>query len=130
MRSFFHVQLSGDHIVLPTLLQGIPKALFFAPLTITASPLSRAYWAAASAHRWRASCGTTARSCITPSWPGNPAQAARSGYHSLLNTAQTQAAMPVLDDVFHCAAIVTITIIPLIWITKPDKPGDTTVIAH
>ncbi|MGF6260898.1 DHA2 family multidrug resistance protein [Paraburkholderia youngii] len=33
MRSFFYTDISEGHIVLPTLLQGIPMALFFAPLT-------------------------------------------------------------------------------------------------
>jgi DHA2 family multidrug resistance protein len=33
MRSFFYTDLSEGYIVLPTLLQGIPMALFFAPLT-------------------------------------------------------------------------------------------------
>jgi DHA2 family multidrug resistance protein len=34
MRSFFYTDLSEGYIVLPTLLQGIPMALFFAPLTV------------------------------------------------------------------------------------------------
>ncbi|ANB75778.1 EmrB/QacA family drug resistance transporter [Paraburkholderia phytofirmans OLGA172] len=33
MRSFFYTDLSEGYIILPTLLQGIPMALFFAPLT-------------------------------------------------------------------------------------------------
>ncbi|MCP3712130.1 DHA2 family efflux MFS transporter permease subunit [Paraburkholderia sp. CNPSo 3274] len=33
MRSFFYTDISEGYIVLPTLLQGIPMALFFAPLT-------------------------------------------------------------------------------------------------
>ncbi|RDU97415.1 DHA2 family efflux MFS transporter permease subunit [Trinickia dinghuensis] len=34
MRSFFFVDIDEGHIILPTLLQGIPMALFFAPLTV------------------------------------------------------------------------------------------------
>ena len=34
MRSFFYTDLSEGYIILPTLLQGIPMALFFAPLTV------------------------------------------------------------------------------------------------
>jgi DHA2 family multidrug resistance protein len=34
MRSFFYTDLSEGYIVLPTLLQGIPMALFFAPITM------------------------------------------------------------------------------------------------
>jgi DHA2 family multidrug resistance protein len=34
MRSYFYTDLSEGYIILPTLLQGIPMALFFAPLTV------------------------------------------------------------------------------------------------
>ncbi|WNC94846.1 DHA2 family efflux MFS transporter permease subunit [Paraburkholderia sp. FT54] len=34
MRSFFYTDISEGYIILPTLLQGIPMALFFAPLTV------------------------------------------------------------------------------------------------
>jgi DHA2 family multidrug resistance protein len=34
MRSYFYTDLDMGHIILPTLLQGIPMALFFAPLTV------------------------------------------------------------------------------------------------
>jgi DHA2 family multidrug resistance protein len=34
MRSHFYTDLSEGYIILPTLLQGIPMALFFAPLTV------------------------------------------------------------------------------------------------
>jgi DHA2 family multidrug resistance protein len=34
MRAYFYTDLDEWHIVLPTLLQGIPMALFFAPLTV------------------------------------------------------------------------------------------------
>lgn len=34
MRSYFYTDLSEGFIILPTLLQGIPMALFFAPLTV------------------------------------------------------------------------------------------------
>jgi MFS transporter, DHA2 family, multidrug resistance protein len=34
MRSFFYTDIDEGHIILPTLLQGIPMALFFAPLTV------------------------------------------------------------------------------------------------
>jgi MFS transporter, DHA2 family, multidrug resistance protein len=34
MRSFFYIDIDEGHIILPTLLQGIPMALFFAPLTV------------------------------------------------------------------------------------------------
>ena len=34
MRSSFYIDIDEGHIILPTLLQGIPMALFFAPLTV------------------------------------------------------------------------------------------------
>jgi DHA2 family multidrug resistance protein len=38
MRSYFYTDLSEGYIILPTLLQGIPMALFFAPLTVIILP--------------------------------------------------------------------------------------------
>src|SRR5262249_51366167 len=68
--------------------------------------------------------------------PTNPRFNAQiDAYHSLLglgrgasygmfdHTVQTQAAMLGRNDVFYAAAVIMIIIIPLIWITKPSKPG-------
>ena len=81
MRTYFYTDLSEGYIILPTLLQGIPMALFFAPLTVIicqgsrprrcrpprACPPSDACSSAASARRWQVSWGTTGRSCIMKS---------------------------------------------------------------
>ncbi|MDR5837236.1 DHA2 family efflux MFS transporter permease subunit [Caballeronia sp. LZ034LL] len=162
MRSFFYVQLSEDYIVLPTLLQGIPMALFFAPLTViilSGQPPEKVPAAAGLSTFARTLGGGIGTSLASVVWndrtilhhailtqhssPNNPLFSAQmQAYHSLLgigqgasyalfeSTVQTQSAMLGLDDVFYGAAIVMIAIIPLIWITKPDKAGDTTVIAH
>lgn len=162
MRSFSYVQLSEGYIVLPTLLQGLPMALFIAPLTViilSGQPPQKVPDAAGLstfARMLGAGIGTSLASVvwndrtilhhatlIQQSSPNNPTFLAHlqalqalpgvgrdASYALFENTVQTQAAMLGLNDVFYGAAIVMIAIIPLIWITKPDKTGDTTIIAH
>jgi MFS transporter, DHA2 family, multidrug resistance protein len=157
MRSFFYTDISEGDIILPTLLQGIPMALFFAPLTtliLSGQPPAKIPAAAGLSTFGRTLFGGIGTSVAGVLWNNrtifhheiltqqssatNPIfQGQLQTYHSALGlgsgpsyglfdlTVQSQAAMMGLDDIFFAAAIVMILIIPLIWITKPAKPGGT-----
>jgi DHA2 family multidrug resistance protein len=82
MRSHYTTGVDTFTLVLPTLLQGIPTALFFVPLTAIILSVSHqkrspprpdcrtlpACSAARWERRWRPLCGTTAPYCITHNW--------------------------------------------------------------
>lgn len=166
MRSHYVIEIDTWHLVLPTLLQGIPMALFFVPLTsiiLTGLPPSRIPAAAGLSNFARVFCGAVGTSLAGNAWTDrialhherlteqaniyNPsfAQSLQQSQDVLhINAAQArglfnfnlsaQAAMMGLNDIFYASAFIFMMIIPLIWITRRNKPapgaGDAAAGAH
>ncbi len=92
MRSQYTTGVDTFTLVLPTLLQGIPMALFFVPLTAIILPACRRRRSrrrlacrtscgsslARPARRWPPRCGTIARCSTTPGSRSRPARAIRA----------------------------------------------------
>ncbi|MFM0182607.1 DHA2 family efflux MFS transporter permease subunit [Paraburkholderia aspalathi] len=153
MRSHYTTGVDTWTLVLPTLLQGIPTALFFVPLTaIILSGLTpdKIPAAAGLSNFARVFAGAAGTSLATTGWNdrtilhhaqlveqtsvNNPtftsaldaAQAALGGSASQAmaffeQSMNAQAAMLGLNDIFWLSAVIFVVIIPLIWLTKPDK---------
>jgi MFS transporter, DHA2 family, multidrug resistance protein len=71
MRSRYVIEIDTWHLVLPTLLQGIPMALFFVPLTaiiLAGQPPSRVPAAAGLSNFVRVFCGGVGTSIATTAW--------------------------------------------------------------
>ena len=71
MRSKYVLEIDTFHLVLPTLLQGIPMALFFVPLTaiiLSGQPPSRVPAAAGLSNFVRVFCGAVGTSIATNAW--------------------------------------------------------------
>lgn len=71
MRSNYVLEIDTWHLVLPTLLQGIPMALFFVPLTaiiLSGQPPSRVPAAAGLSNFVRVFCGAIGTSLSTNAW--------------------------------------------------------------
>ena len=71
MRSQYVVEIDTFHLVLPTLLQGIPMALFFVPLTaiiLAGQPSNRVPAAAGLSNFVRVFCGAVGTSIATNAW--------------------------------------------------------------
>ncbi|WP_408602487.1 DHA2 family efflux MFS transporter permease subunit [Paraburkholderia guartelaensis] len=71
MRSQYVIEIDTFHLVLPTLLQGIPMALFFVPLTaiiLAGQPPSRVPAAAGLSNFVRVFCGAVGTSIATNAW--------------------------------------------------------------
>ena len=155
MRSNYVIDIDTWHLVIPTLLQGIPLALFFVPLTaiiLSGQPPERVPAAAGLSNFVRVFCGAVGTSLAGNEWNNrtvlhhvrltevasvnNPAFNQQIGEtQSLLHltaessralfdfTVNSQAAMMGLDDIFYLSAVIFILIIPLIWITRPERGG-------
>jgi DHA2 family multidrug resistance protein len=140
-------------LVLPTLLQGIPTALFFVPLTailLSGLPPERIPAAAGLSNFVRVFCGAVGTSLATTAWsdrsilhhaqlveqisPNNPIYgAALDGIQSALGVGpaqavglverglNAQATMLGLNDIFWISGVIFISIVPLIWLTRPAK---------
>jgi DHA2 family multidrug resistance protein len=153
MRSHYTTGVDTWTLVLPTLLQGFPTALFFVPLTaIILSGLTpdKIPAAAGLSNFARVFAGAVGTSLAATGWNdrtilhhaqlaehtgatnptftaaldalqgtlgGSSTQAMAFFEHSL----NTQAAMLGLNDIFWLSGVIFIIIIPLIWVTKPDK---------
>jgi DHA2 family multidrug resistance protein len=130
MRSFFYTDINEGFIILPTLLQGIPMALFFAPLTVIIGGIGTSI----ANVIWNNRTILHHEILTNQSSPTNPMFNQQiDAYHSLLHlgqgasyalfdqVVQKQAAMMGLNDVFYGSALVMIVIIPLIWITKKPR---------
>lgn len=151
MRSLYTTEVDTWTLILPTLIQGIPMAMFFIPLSmIILSGLSPDKIPAASglSNFIRIFCGAIGTSIATTLWNNRSVQ-----HHSQLmeqatpynpdftewmlqwrpsldvdqtyaffNTIVTQQSdMLGLDDIFRVSSMIFIGLIPLIWITKPAK---------
>jgi MFS transporter, DHA2 family, multidrug resistance protein len=71
MRSHYVLEIDTFHLVLPTLLQGIPMALFFVPLTaiiLAGQPPQRIPAAAGLSNFVRVFCGAVGTSLATTAW--------------------------------------------------------------
>ncbi|PXW22936.1 DHA2 family efflux MFS transporter permease subunit [Paraburkholderia caballeronis] len=71
MRSNYVIEIDTWHLVLPTLLQGIPMALFFVPLTaiiLAGQPPNRVPAAAGLSNFVRVFCGAVGTSLATNAW--------------------------------------------------------------
>jgi DHA2 family multidrug resistance protein len=155
MRSNYVLEIDTFHLVLPTLLQGIPMAMFFIPLTVitlTGLPPNKIPAAAGLTNFVRVFCGAVGTSLAGNEWNNrialhherlteqaniyNPAfqQSLQQSEQLLhINEAQArglfdfnvnaQAAMMGLNDIFYISAIIFLLIIPLIWITKRNRPA-------
>lgn len=153
MRSQYTTGVDTFTLVLPTLLQGIPTALFFVPLTailLSGLPPEKIPAAAGLSNFVRIFCGAVGTSLATTMWnnrtvlhharlveqasPNNPIygaaiQSIETTMH--LSAAQAtvyfekqlnvQAIMLGLNDIFWLSAVVFVTIIPLIWLTRPAR---------
>jgi DHA2 family multidrug resistance protein len=153
MRSHYTTGVDAYTLVLPTLLQGIPTALFFVPLTaiiLSGLPAEKIPAAAGLSNFVRIFAGAVGTSLLTTGWNNrtiehharlteqlsvyNPTFTA---FVSSLQTKLTmsvdqalafaekkmnaQAAMLGLNDMFWLSAVVFVAIVPLIWITHPEK---------
>ncbi|HEY4072374.1 MAG TPA: DHA2 family efflux MFS transporter permease subunit [Herbaspirillum sp.] len=71
LRSLYNLQVDTFHVILPTLLQGIPMALFFVPLTVvllSGLPPERIPAAAGLSNFVRVFCGAVGTSVATTAW--------------------------------------------------------------
>ncbi|BFT64312.1 DHA2 family efflux MFS transporter permease subunit [Pseudomonas moorei] len=157
MRSHYTTGVDAYTLVLPTLLQGIPTALFFVPLTaiiLSGLPPEKIPAAAGLSNFARVFAGAIGTSLLTTGWnhrtiehhaqlveqlsiynPGFVESIAAmqktlsGGVGKVLAFTETklnaQAAMLGLNDMFWLSALVFILIIPLIWVTHPNKSAAT-----
>ena len=153
MRSHYTTGVDAYTLVLPTLLQGIPTALFFVPLTaiiLSGLPPEKIPAAAGLSNFVRIFAGAVGTSLLTTGWNNrtiehharlaeqlsvyNPTFTAfisslqkdlGMGANQALAFAETkmnaQAAMLGLNDMFWLSSVVFVAIVPLIWITRPQK---------
>jgi len=140
-------------LVMPTLLQGIPMALFFTPLTaiiLSGLPQDKIPAAAGLSNFVRVFAGAVGTSLLSTGWNdraalhhaqlveqssvNNPnfvnaiaglqsafAGSASSATAFFEKSLDAQAWMLGLNDMFWLSSVIFISIIPLIWITKPGK---------
>nr|WP_293045823.1 DHA2 family efflux MFS transporter permease subunit [Paraburkholderia sp.] len=95
MRSQYVIEIDTFHLVLPTLLQGIPMALFFVPLTaiiLAGQPPGRVPAAAGLSNFVRVFCGAVGTSIATNAWNN------RTVLHHARLTEQAFAENPVFRD--------------------------------
>ncbi len=155
MRSHYTTGVDVYTLVLPTLLQGIPTALFFVPLTaiiLSGLPPEKIPAAAGLSNFARVFAGAIGTSLLSTGWNNrtiehharlteelsvyNPTfmESVDSLQQTLSGGASkafafteaklnAQAAMLGLNDMFWLSAVVFIVIIPLIWITHPNRAG-------
>lgn len=153
MRSLYTTDVDTWALVIPTLLQGIPVALFFIPLSmiiLSGLPPEKIPAAAGLSNFARIFCGAIGTSIASTAWNNRSilhhSQLTEqstpyttnytdfidtSGSLLSINTDQSQvlfnrilnvqADMLGLNDIFWISSIIFILLIPLVWITKPEK---------
>jgi MFS transporter, DHA2 family, multidrug resistance protein len=95
MRSYFYIDLDRTHIILPTLLQGAPMALFFAPLTViilSGQPPDKVPAAAGLSTFGRMFCGGVGTSIANVVWNN------RTIMHHEILTAQSNPTNPIFNQ--------------------------------
>ena len=153
MRSLYTTDVDTWTLVLPTLIQGIPVAMFFIPLSmiiLSGLPSEKVPAAAGLSNFARIFCGAIGTSIFSTIWdnrsilhhsqlteqatPYNPifttfvetsqsllkiqTEQSYALFNRLLNV---QANMLGLNDVFWISSLIFIALIPLVWLTKPEK---------
>ena len=156
MRSLYTTNIDTWTLVLPTLLQGLPMAMFFIPLSmiiLSGLPQDQIPAAAGLANFVRIFCGAIGTSITTTAWNNHsilhhaqlteqatPYNANFTDYinetSSLLainqeqsydlfdNVLVIQADMLGINDIFWISSLIFIALIPLVWLTKPEKMAD------
>lgn len=153
MRSHYTTGVDAYTLVLPTLLQGIPTALFFTPLTaiiLSGLPPEKIPSAAGLSNFVRIFAGAVGTSLVSTGWNDRTVlhherlteltSATNPSFVGAIDKLQTtlhvsadsataffarsldaQAAMLGLNDIFWLSAVIFVSIVPLIWLTKPAK---------
>lgn len=153
MRSLYTTDVDTWTLVLPTLIQGIPVAMFFIPLSmiiLSGLPPEKVPAAAGLSNFARIFCGAIGTSIFSTVWndrsilhhshlteqstPYNPifttfVETSQSwlkiqteqSYALFNRLLSVQADMLGLNDVFWVSSIIFIALIPLVWLTKPEK---------
>ncbi len=153
MRSLYDTDVDTWALVLPTLIQGIPVAMFFIPLSmiiLSGLPAEKVPAAAGLSNFTRVFCGAIGTSIFSTLWNNRSIlhhshlteqstpytssftdfiEFGRSVLH--INTDQSyalfnqllnaQADMLGLNDVFWLSAIIFVALVPIVWLTKPEK---------
>ncbi|CAB3792055.1 Fatty acid resistance protein FarB [Paraburkholderia caffeinitolerans] len=112
MRSKYVIEIDTWHLVLPTLLQGVPMALFFVPLTaiiLAGQPSQRIPAAAGLSNFVRVFCGAVGTSIATSAWNNRTIlhharlteQASVNNPVFTQSIAQTQAALHLSEPSAH-----------------------------
>lgn len=153
LRAHYTTDVDPRTLILPTLLQGIPTALFLTPLTaiiLSGLPPEKIPAAAGLSNFVRTFFGAAGTSIVSNLWNDrtvlhhaqlaeqssidNPIFSIAIGHiqHTLNgstsqalalfeSTLEAQATMLGLNDIFWLSGILFLAIVPLIWITRPDK---------
>ncbi|MGL6029541.1 MAG: hypothetical protein ACRC0M_07155, partial [Legionella sp.] len=153
LRSLYTTEVDTWNLVLPTLLQGIPMAMFFIPLSmiiLSGLPPEKIPAAAGLSNFARIFCGAVGTSIATTMWndrsilhhsqlmdeatPFNPiftsfvestqtllAMSKQQSYTLFNQLLSVQADMLGLNDIFYISAMIFIFLIPIVWLTKPEK---------
>lgn len=153
LRSLYTTEVDTWNLVLPTLLQGIPMAMFFIPLSmiiLSGLPPEKIPAAAGLSNFSRIFCGAVGTSIATTMWndrsilhhsqlmdeatPFNPiftsfvestqtllAMSKQQSYTLFNQLLSVQADMLGLNDIFYISAMIFIFLIPIVWLTKPEK---------
>lgn len=153
MRSLYTTYVDTWTLVLPTLIQGIPVALFFIPLSmiiLSGLPVEKIPAAAGLSNFARIFGGAIGTSIFSTVWNNrsilhhsqlteqstpytanftNFIETSRSLLHIQLDQSyalfnqilNVEANMLGLNDVFWVSSIIFVSLIPIVWITKPEK---------
>jgi DHA2 family multidrug resistance protein len=153
MRSHYTTSVDPRTLVLPTLLQGIPTAVFLTPLTailLSGLPPEKIPAAAGLSNFVRTFFGAAGTSIVGNLWNDrtvlhhaqlaeqssidNPAFSAAvthiqqtldggtpQAFAMFESTLNAQATMLGLNDIFWLSGVLFLVIVPIIWITRPDK---------
>jgi MFS transporter, DHA2 family, multidrug resistance protein len=153
LRSFYTSYVDTWWLVLPTLIQGIPVAMFFIPLSViilSGLPPDKIPGAAGLSNFARIFCGAIGTSIASTLWNNRSilhhAQLTEqstpytANFIEFINTSRSllpisleqsyglfnqivdvEADMLGLNDIFWISSIIFLLLIPLVWITKPEK---------
>lgn len=153
LRSLYTTYVDTWNLVLPTLLQGIPMAMFFIPLSmiiLSGLPPEKIPAAAGLSNFARIFCGAVGTSIATTMWNDrsilhhsqlmDQATPYNATFNEFIESTQSvlalgteqsyalfnallsvQANMLGLNDIFRISAMIFIFLIPIVWLTKPEK---------
>ncbi|GGP27623.1 DHA2 family efflux MFS transporter permease subunit [Silvimonas amylolytica] len=159
MRSHYTTVVDTWALVMPTLLQGIPTALFFVPLTaiiLSDLPPARIPAAAGLSNFTRVFCGAVGTSLAATAWSNRTilhhaqlTEAASTSspiFADAMNMLEpvfgksalafyerqlnTQAAQLGINDIFWISGVIFIVIIPLIWFAHAARGSSGPAVGH